>query len=174
MLKAKALGIKNIRVLTDCQVAVNILDKKVHSPWFLYCLVADIQKLGKEIKCDWLHINREMNVKAHLLAKAGLQYSASEILVSVAANQSTSTYISSIQGDPEDSLKDGVDPVCKSVNNEVSVEMNSNRDISVKVVFVRILDDFNKKSDSREGIYCHLTVGKKYTAVGPLYPYPFS
>ncbi|WOK97042.1 hypothetical protein Cni_G05750 [Canna indica] len=54
-------------------MAIRCLNKQLKVPWFLRDLVIDIQALAEGIKCNrWFHIKRNLNSRAHFLAKNGI------------------------------------------------------------------------------------------------------
>ncbi|WOK98215.1 hypothetical protein Cni_G06925 [Canna indica] len=129
MQKAKELELCDIRILSDCQQAVNILDKKLKPPWFLYYLSRDIWKLSEAIRCDWMYIRRNLNSIAHNLAKAGQSGRVNDELYVVNRVYSSTSSINAN---------------CKRSNVSSCLPNNCNSDN------VRVFDDFNELIHTRE------------------------
>ncbi|WOK98048.1 Ribonuclease H-like domain containing protein [Canna indica] len=61
-------------MFSDCLRLINILNNNFKPPWSIKNLISDIILMSDNLQIQgWLHINRELNVAAHNLAKQAMR-----------------------------------------------------------------------------------------------------
>lgn len=69
----QALGLSNVQVESDCQVAIDLSVSELDPPWDCLALLHDIQSLKPSLRCSFAWIPRAANRVTHWVASSHLK-----------------------------------------------------------------------------------------------------